>query len=452
MSLHTDFNLTSLDFGSDFIWGVSTAAYQIEGAHDLNEKGISIWDNFTCKKGTIYRNQNGNVATDFYHHYKEDILLMKSMNIPNFRFSISWSRIIPNGTGTINMKGIEFYNNVINFCLECDITPWVTLYHWDLPLALENEGGWTNRNIIGWFKNYTEVCARHFGDRVKHWMVLNEPIVFTGAGYFLGVHAPGKKGLKNFLPTVHHAVLCQSIGGRTLRQLVPDSTIGTTFSCSQTTPYKNTKKHILAAQKADTLLNRLFIEPVLGLGYPVKRVPILNRLKKYIRPGDELLMAFDFDFIGIQNYTREVVKHHYFVPYIKAQIVKASKRKVNRTLMDWEVYPPSIYNMIKQFNRYQNIPKLIITENGASFEDQITNNEVNDQKRLNYYKSYLNEVYKAKKEGLKIDGYFAWTFTDNFEWAEGYRTRFGLVYVNFKNQKRIMKSSGKWFKSFLRQA
>lgn len=441
---------TSEKFGEEFVWGVSVAAYQIEGAHDKHDKGSSIWDNFTAKKGVIHENQDARIACDFYHKYEEDILLMKAMNISNFRFSLSWSRLLPDGIGALSEKGVAFYNNVINCCLENGITPWVTLYHWDLPQVLQDKGGWVNRKIITWFENFTTVCAEKFGDRVKHWMVLNEPMVFTGAGYFLGVHAPGNKGLKNFLPAVHHAVLCQAAGGIILRKLVSNATIGTTFSCSYVTPIDKRKKNIIAAKKADALLNRLFIEPALGMGYPYNDAPVLKKIRKYIQPEDEKNSVFDFDFIGIQNYTREVVKHSYFVPYLNAQIVEAKNRNVATTLMNWEVYPKSIYKMIKKFNAYKGIKKIIITENGAAFEDCVENGSVNDVKRRVFLKQYLQQVYKAKEKGLKIDGYFVWTLMDNFEWAEGYFPRFGLVHVDFATQKRIIKASGKWFSKFLK--
>lgn len=443
------FNLKARDFGDSFIWGVSTAAYQIEGAHDMHDKGPSIWDEFTSKKGNTYKDQHGKEACEFYHKYQEDILLMKKMNIKHFRFSLSWSRILPKGTGSISTKGIEFYNEVINFCLKCGLTPWVTLYHWDLPHALEEKGGWTNRDILGWFEDYVTICAKSFGDRVKNWMVLNEPMVFTGAGYFLGVHAPGKKGLRNFLPSVHHAVLCQAAGGRILRNLVSNANIGTTFSCSQITPYRNNRRDHMAADRADAMLNRLFIEPSLGMGYPWETIPVLKQMQPYMVSGDAERSVFEFDFIGIQNYTREKVKHSFFVPYIMARIVKASRRKVKTTLMDWEVYPPSIYNMIKRFNGYPGVKKVIITENGAAFVDKIEEGIVYDKERLSYLQAYLKQVHKAQREGWKVDGYFVWTFTDNFEWAEGYYPRFGLVYVDFENQQRIVKSSGKWFSAFL---
>tara|TARA_R110000765_G_scaffold27026_7_gene66008 strand:+ start:3354 stop:4715 length:1362 start_codon:yes stop_codon:yes gene_type:complete len=444
-----EFFLKASHFGENFTWGVSTAAYQIEGAHDSDGKGQSIWDKFTENPKKIHNGENANTTCDFYNKYKEDILLMKSMNINNYRFSISWARVLPNGIGTVNEKGLQFYNDVINFCLAQGITPWITLYHWDLPQALEEKGGWTNRTIIKWFSEFTTLCANSFGDRVKHWMVLNEPMVFTGAGYFLGVHAPGKKGLKNFLPAAHHAVLCQAEGGRLLRQLIPDAQIGSTFSCSQIDPYRQNKRDKKTAIKVDALLNRLFIEPVLGLGYPTDDASILKKLQPYILPTDMANCKFDFDFIGIQNYTREKVKYSLLVPYIRAKIIKASTRNVKTTLMDWEMYPPSIYNMIKKYSDYPQIKKIIITENGAAFKDKVVKGGIADTDRLNFLQQYLNQVFKAKKEGLNVHGYFVWTFTDNFEWAEGYFPRFGLVHIDFNTLKRTIKESGKWFSEFL---
>lgn len=441
--------LNASDFGENFTWGVSTAAYQIEGGYDAEGKGPSIWDNFTAKPKNIHNGDKAHISCDFFNKYKEDILLMKSMNIDNFRFSISWPRILPNGIGTVNNEGLDFYNEVINFCLEHEVTPWVTIYHWDLPQALEDKGGWTNRNSIEWFSEFVTVCAKVFGDRVKNWMVLNEPMVFTGAGYFLGVHAPGKKGLKNFLPAVHHSVLCQAEGGRLLRKLVPQAHIGTTISCSQITPYRNNERDKRTAAKVDALLNRLFIEPALGMGYPIDDAPILKRLQPYIQPNDMEACKFDFDFIGIQTYTREKVKYSVFVPYIRAKIVRAGKRNVKTTLMDWEVYPPSIYEMIKKYSVYPLIKKIIITENGAAFEDHIKKEDIEDVDRLNFLQKYLGQVLKAKREGMNIHGYFIWTFTDNFEWAKGFYPRFGLVYVDFKSLKRTIKASGKWFAKFL---
>jgi beta-glucosidase len=437
-------------FGDDFEWGVSTAAFQIEGAHNADGKGESIWDAFTAKKGKILNGHRADVACDFYNNYKSDIDLVKQLNIPNFRFSISWSRILPNGTGKINQPGIDYYNQVIDYCIAQGVEPWVTIYHWDLPQALEVKGGWTNRDIIEWFTEYTTICAKYFGQKVKYWMIMNEPSVFSGAGYFFGIHAPGRTGMKNFLPAIHHIVLSLAAGAKKLRSLLPEAEIGTTFSCSHIEPRSNSKRDIKAARVADALVNRLFIEPVLGLGYPVSDIPVLKGLEKYYQPGDEQNMHFDFDFIGLQNYTREIVKYSLFTPYINASLVKATNRNVPTTAMGWEIYPPAIYHILKKFDAYPQIRKILITENGAAFPDQLINDKVDDPKRTEYLQTHLQQVLKAKQEGCKVSGYFVWTLTDNFEWAEGYHPRFGLIYVDFNTQKRTIKSSGYWYADFLK--
>ena len=437
-------------FGQDFQWGVAASAYQTEGGYCLDDKGPSIWDVFANKKGKIYQGQTGNEACNFYQQFSEDLQLMKAMNIPNFRFSLSWPRIIPSGYGKVNSKGIDFYNRLIDQCLALGIEPWVTLYHWDLPYELEKKGGWTNREIIHWFREYAALCAREFGDRVRHWMVLNEPMVFVGAGHFMGIHAPGRTGKKNFLKAMHHATICQAEGARTIKAHCPGAQVGTTFSCSYITPYRPIEKDALAAKRVDALLNRLFIEPALGLGYPVQDLKFLEAVEKYSKPEDEDLVKFDFDFIGVQNYTREIVKHSYFTPYLWASHVKAEERKVPITLMKWEVYPDSIYHMLKKYASYSGVKKIYVTENGAAFRDTLANGKVDDVERLRYLQQYISAILKAKKEGVNVKGYFVWTFTDNFEWAEGFHPRFGLVHVDFKTQKRTVKASGLWYKEFLK--
>ncbi|MDV3754879.1 beta-glucosidase [Elizabethkingia anophelis] len=442
--------LTKEAFGKDFIWGVSTAAYQIEGAHNLDGKGPSVWDTFVQKRNKIFRNHTGNIACDHYNRYIDDLYLMHSMNIRNYRFSISWSRILPEGTGLINQAGIDFYNKLIDLSLELGITPWVTLYHWDLPHSLEIKGGWTNRDVKDWFGDYVAICVKSFGDRVKNWMVLNEPTVFSAAGYFFGVHAPGRKSIEGFLAAAHHAALAQAHGARVIKTLQPESNVGTTFSCSHVEAYTNREKDIKAAKKADLLLNSLFIEPLLGMGYPVNEIKTLRRIEKYIKQNDERDLKFDMDFIGIQNYTREIIRYAMFVPFLQAKIVNAKDRNVEMTAMEWEVYPESIYHILKKFQAYENIPPLIITENGAAFSDTLQNNVVHDPKRLQYIQNILQQVLRAKQEGVNVNGYFVWTFLDNFEWAEGYHPRFGLVHVDFQTQQRTVKSSGHWYADFIK--
>lgn len=438
------------DFGDTFNWGVATAAYQIEGAHNADGKGPSIWDTFVRRKRSIVDGSSGDVSCDFYHRYQADLDLLQSLHFDNFRFSLAWSRLIPDGYGTINPKGIDFYNRIIDACLERNITPWVTLYHWDLPQALEAKGGWTNRDVIAWFTEYTHLCAAKFGDRVQNWMVLNEPMAYTSLGYMTGLHAPGKKGLGNWLPAVHHTCLCQAAGGRVLRESLPNARIGTTFSCSYVSPKNNNTIHANAVASIDAMLNRLFIEPALGLGYPVSDLKVLKRLDRYIKPGDMEQLPFKFDFIGLQNYFPVTAKWSLYPPLLWANEVPPSQRNVPLTDMGWEINPEGMYQIIKQFAQYP-IKEIIITENGASFYDSVTNGRVHDAKRTKYYRDYLEQVLRAKQEGVNVSGYFAWTFIDNFEWAAGYRPRFGLVYNDFQSQQRIVKDSGLWFKEFLKK-
>jgi len=446
---------TRQQFGEGFLFGTATASYQIEGAVKEGGRGPSIWDTFTHTKGKIARGENGDVTADFYHRYADDLALLDSMHFKNFRFSISWSRIFPDGTGTPNPEGVAFYHRVIDACLQRGITPWITIYHWDLPQALQDKGGWTNREILVWFADYADFLTKTYGAKVKHWMVLNEPTAFTAGGYFAGIHAPGEKGLKNFLKAAHHAALCQAEGGRIIRRNVPGALVGTTFSCADEQAYRPHKKSDRRTRRRfEAVFNRMFIEPALGMGYPVDALPVLKKIEKKIaRPGDMERLQFDFDFIGVQTYTRQVVKHSIWPPIIWGKEIKPAKRGIspeNITEMGWEAYPEGIYHLLKHFASYKGVRRIIVTENGAAFPDRVENGAVNDTRRLQYYQEYLTQVLRAKNEGVPVEGYFCWTLMDNFEWAEGYKPRFGLVYVDFATQQRIVKKSGRWFQAFLK--
>jgi len=441
--------LSRSQFGTEFLWGVATSAYQVEGAWNTDGRGLSIWDQFSQSEGNIKTGQNGNTACDFYHRYPEDIAITNDLNFQAFRFSLSWPRILPSGRSPVNQKGVDFYNRVIDECLHKGLEPWITLFHWDLPQDLEDRGGWRNRDIIEWFSDYARVCADAFGDRVKNWMVLNEPFAFTALGYLLGMHAPGAYGMKNFLPAAHHAAMCQSAGGRILREYVKDARIGTTQSIVIVDPRTQDPADLEAAKRSDALLNRLFIEASLGMGYPVNDLPVLSGIEKYMQGDDAELLKFGFDFIGIQNYTRVVVKHGSIVPWLKGMPVSPKKRHVSPvTEMGWEVYPEGIYRALKYYAKYP-VRDIYVTENGAAFKDIPEDGRVHDPERTRFFKAYLESVLRAKNEGVNVKGYFVWSFLDNFEWAEGYRPRFGLVYVDFKSQERIIKDSGYWFREFL---
>lgn len=439
------------DFGDDFLWGITISAFQNEGACAADGRGPSIWDTFTGRRGKIRDKSNAAVACDFYNRYLQDILLAKLLGFNVFRFSISWSRILPNGTGAVNQAGIDFYHRVIDACLEAGLEPYVTLYHWDLPQAIENKGGWCHRGVVFAFDEYARICARAYGHKVKHWIILNEPFGFTALGYMLGVHAPGKFGLSYFLPAVHHTVMAQAAGGRAVREEVSGAEVGTTFSCSHIIPNTGNEQDAQAARRADALFNRLFIEPSLGMGYPVDAFPLLKKIeRRYALWRDWDQLAFDFDFIGIQNYFPLVVRYNPLMPVIGISEVKAKGRNVPLTGLGWEISGQGLHDILHQFAAYNGVRKIIVTENGAAFPDVRENGRVMDTQRISYFSEYLAALLKAKKSGVPVDGYFAWTLTDNFEWAEGYKARFGLVYVDFETQQRTIKDSGYWFRKLLK--
>jgi beta-glucosidase len=443
--------LRAQDFGASFVWGAATAAYQVEGAYQKGGRGPSIWDTFTHKPTWFGPPRpTGDVACDFFHRYESDLHLLKSLGFRAFRFSLSWSRIMPLGSGATNEAGLAFYDGVIDTCLKLGIEPWITLYHWDLPQALEDKGGWTNRAIIPWFSAYVDCCTKAFGHKVKHWMVLNEPMAFTLGGYFTGVHAPRRRGIDNFIRAVHHAVVCQGEGGRIIRRNVANAQIGTPSPVCPSIhipPGSGIGRQLSGWMRwvIDSSLNQPW-----AWGIP-SEAPVLGHLiNRCVQPGDMERATFDFDFIGLQNYFRLVVRHSWFMPYVWAREIKPNRRGVTHTTqMNWEVYPDGIYRILKQFSRYPTMPPLLITENGAAFPDVLQNGVVDDPLRVDFFQRYLQAILRAKQEGVNVRGYFAWSLLDNFEWAEGYRPRFGLVYVDYPTQQRIIKASGHWFSHFL---
>ncbi|KZS39089.1 hypothetical protein AWE51_11055 [Aquimarina aggregata] len=427
----------------ELTWGVTLAAAQTEGAYNKDGKGLSIWDTFTEKKYKIKDRSNAKIATDFYHRYKEDIDIAVAIGLRIFRFSIAWSRILPDGVGEINAKGVDFYNKVIDYCLEKGIEPWITTYHWDLPQKLQDKGGWVNRDIVEAYKKYVTILRDHFSDRVKNWIIINEGIVCIGGGYFLGVHAPGKRGIRNFSAATHHLLLAQATGFKVLKQ-VDNLCVGTAVSCTKIEPFSKSKKDVRAAKRIDALMNRLFIEPHLGMGYPESDLPLVKRIQKYVKDGDMDQMKTDFDFWGIQTYTREVIRAAWYIPYLGAMQVKPKNRNVATSIMGWETYTKGISYFLKRFANYDRNKSLWLTECGMA----LAKNE-DEEKRIEYYTEIIDEMKLALNDNVNLKGILLWTLVDNFEWAEGYVPKFGIVSLNHKTLERKLKKTAIWLTTYL---
>ena len=431
------------DFG-DFVFGAATSAYQIEGAYKEDGKTDSIWDTFTRRRGKIKNRENGNVACDHYHRVDEDVAIMRQLKLEAYRFSISWPRVQPVRGGAENTKGTDFYSRLVDRLLEANIRPFVTLYHWDMPQYLEDSGGFLNRDTIHRFGEFASLVGRRLGDRVKDFIVFNEPMIFLTLGNLLGLHAPGRRSLKGFFAASHHVLLAQAEGARALRAAAPAAQIGTTISATAAYPASDRPRDILAAERFDTLFNTFYLEPVLGRGYPTEHFPALRRIEKHIKPGDMEKLQHDFDFWGLNTYTRKRVKYSRFIPFVHWRELK-NDPAVGETAMRWEIYPQGMYDLLLKYGKYPEMRKLYITENGAAFHDQVVAGRVADTYRIEYLREYLRAVQRAKSEGVRVAGYFAWSLLDNFEWAEGYHARFGLTHVDYTTQKRTIKDSGHWY-------
>jgi beta-glucosidase len=441
--------LARSDFGPDFTWGVAHAAHQVEGAWDADGKGRSIWDTFAHRPGKIRDASTADVACDYYHRYESDTDLVREMGFGAQRFSVSWPRVLPVGTGRVNRAGLDFYSRLVDANLERGVEPWLTLYHWDLPQALEDRGGWTNRDSVRWFEEYVAVVADALGDRVKHWMVFNEPCSFILGGYLAGYHAPGRRSLRKTLAATHHVNLCQAVGAEVVRARVPDADVGTTHIITPIRTEADTPRHRRGAEVIDAFANRIFIEPSLGLGYPTDLSPFLAQIERYVQPGDEQAIAVDFDFIGVQYYCRVLVKPVPVPGLWGVPWLSRDHRRFDVSGMGQEIQPDGLYESLQRVHAYPGSHRLVVTENGVTVPDHLVDGRVRDVRRVAFYQDHLAEVLRARRDGVPVDGYFCWSLTDNFEWAEGYTARFGLAYVDFATQERTVKDSGRWFQQFL---
>lgn len=446
-----------MKFHDQFMWGVASAAYQIEGAIKEDGKGLSIWDALTREKGRIKYGELGDVACDHYHRFKEDIALMKEMGVPYYRMSISWARVLPKGIGEINQKGLEFYSKVIDELLLAGIEPIITLYHWDLPYELHKQGGWKNPQMPCWFESYTEVVVKHLGDRVKYWITINEPQIFVGHGYCLGIHAPFEKCSKKEIGTIiHHVLLSHGKAVRKIREILTDKVkIGFAPTGPCVVPESNDQKSIdnarrLSFANRDLLQavygNSLWADPIFLGKYSEDLYDIFEEDMPITSEEEMKLIAQPLDFYGCNIYQSLNTKDRLQV----MEYASNAKQGSPRTTMNWPVTPEVLFWAPYFFYERYQLP-ILITENGiAGMEWICLDGKIHDEMRIDYVHRYLLQLRKAHEQGIPVMGYLYWSVMDNFEWAEGYDKKFGLIHVDYETQKRTLKESAYWYRDVIR--
>lgn len=444
--------MTRTQFPSDFVWGTATASYQIEGAWNEDGKGESIWDRFAHTPGKILDASTGDVACDHYHRWRDDIALLKSLNNKAYRFSIAWPRVYPAGRGRLNPQGVDFYSRLVDGLLEAGIEPCATLYHWDLPQALQDEGGWGNRATVDAFADYADVVSRALGDRVKNWITINEPWCVSFLSHAIGEHAPGLQDWPLAIRAAHHVLLAHGRALPVLRQNVKDARIAITLNFEWVEPGSPSPADYDAARIEDGHFNRWFVDPVYGRGYPADIVAhyaafgLLPDGMDFVQTGDLAAIAAPTDWLGVNYYTRAVVKATDGILPARDE----AHMDQPRTDMDWEIYPKGLYNLLCRLHFDYQIPSLMVTENGASFHDgPDAAGRVKDDRRTAYLRDHFAAAHQAMQAGVPLHGYFVWSAMDNFEWAKGYVERFGLIHVDYATQKRTPKDSALWYRDVI---
>ncbi len=450
-----------MTFPRDFLWGAATSAYQIEGATHEDGRGPSVWDAFAAEPGRTYLGQSGEVAADHYHRAEQDVALMAELGLNAYRFSIAWPRIVPEGSGRPNQAGLDFYSRLVDHLLAAGITPVATLYHWDLPLALYQQGGWRNRATALALADYAEVIAARLGDRVRWWVTQNEPWCSAYLGYGAGEHAPGIVGdMQAAVDVAHHLLLSHGLAIPRIRAHAPEARIGAALNLFPIFAGDQRPETLRAVQRADRFHNRWFLDPLCRGEYPAGLFDDLGVAPPPIQDGDMAIISTPDDFLGVNYYNRWVVRAAR--PAAAASARRGDERvpdgidyiadlpQSDITAMGWEVYPHGLDMMLEELNRAYHVPALLITENGAAFHDEWNGvGRVADQRRVRYLRDHLGAVERAIGHGVPVVGYFAWSLLDNYEWAMGYGKRFGLIYVDFETQRRIIKDSGRWYAGFI---
>ena len=439
---------TSADspFPDDFVWGAATASYQIEGAAQEDGRGESIWDRFCATPGKVRGGDTGAVSCDFYHRYRDDIELMRALGIGSFRFSVAWPRILPDGTGPVNQAGLDFYDRLVDALLEAGIRPTATLYHWDLPQALEERGGWPARETVAAFAAYVEVVAGRLGDRVGHWITHNEPWVAAWLGYGRGEHAPGRASEREALAAAHHLLLSHARAVEVLRRERPAAEVGITLNLTPAYPASDVEEDLAAARRVDGSVNRWFLDPIFRGEYPADVADRFRESLPEIADGDLAAIAAPLDFLGVNYYTRSVVAAN---PDSGDPIVVRDPRS-EYTDMGWEVYPDAFYDLLVRLRGDYAPARIHVTENGAAFADvRVHDGNVRDPERQSYLEDHVAAVGRAIQAGVSVAGYYVWSLLDNFEWAHGYSKRFGIVYVDYPTLERVPKASFHWYRDLI---
>lgn len=436
-----------LTFPPDFMWGAATTAYQIEGSPHADGKGESIWDRFCTLPGAIYNGDTGDVACDHYRRWPEDVALMRELGLSAYRFSVSWPRVFPEGGGQINPAGLDFYDRLTDASLEAGITPYLTIYHWDLPQALQDRGGWANRDTAQIFASYADALARRLSDRIKFWITHNEPAVVAFHGNLMGDHAPGIKDMRIAYQVAHNLLLSHGLAVDALRSIMPDLKIGISLNLHPFDPAGHSND-VEAAHTLDGVQNRWFLDPLFYGRYPTDIVLKLGSYAPTVHDGDMEVISTPVEFLGVNYYNRSVARSDPSNPPFYASIV--SPEGAEYTEMGWEVTPDSLRKLLIRLHRDYNAPAYYITENGAAFTDVLqADGTVDDPRRVAYLQEHLQAASRAVAAGVPLKGYFVWSLLDNFEWAWGYSKRFGIVYTDYATQRRIPKSSALWYSQLI---
>jgi beta-glucosidase len=435
--------MATTDRPADFVWGVATSAFQIEGALDRDGRGRSIWDDFQDVPGAIAGGDRADLASSHYDHWREDVALLADLGVDAYRFSIAWPRVFPAGRGGVNAAGLAFYDRLVDELLAAGIEPLATLYHWDLPSALQAEGGWTRRSTGDAFVEYTRTVVGALGDRVTRWITHNEPQVVSLIGNAEGVHAPGIRDIATALQVGHEVLVSHGRAVQAIRELAPHVDVGITLDINAIVPANpDDEAHRRAARLADGQANRWFLDPVAGRGYPGDVAAWYGDANPTILPGDLDVIAEPTDFFGLNYYRRDVVAPTEPGDWLAGRPVD---RDVPRTALGWEIHPEGLYDVVRRVCLDYGMDNVLITENGAAFDDEVVAGQVRDDDRIAYLAGHLAEVDRCLADGLPLHGYFLWSFLDNFEWAAGFAKRFGIVRSEPDHYLRVPKASASWY-------